>query len=150
MDLNGEVTPTYTFPGFPTTVYEFLYGKPDGTAPPIEGSYPHAVVKGLFNGAENLNVTTHAVNQSKKGPFSRWRHQRAKAGSATIDDIVRETEAGKGLVDDGHWERITKAVVSVWDELEQRKEEIRAARAREHAEAVLKQMHLMMEGMALT
>ena len=108
------------------------------------------VVKGLFNGAENLNVTTHAVNQSKKGPFSRWRHQRAKAGSATIDDIVRETEAGKGLVDDGHWERITKAVVSVWDELEQRKEEIRAARAREHAEAVLKQMHLMMEGMALT
>ena len=49
MDLNGEVTPTYTFPGFPTTVYEFLYGKPDGTAPPIEGSYPHAVVKGLFN-----------------------------------------------------------------------------------------------------
>ena len=31
-----------------TPLYEFLNGKPDGTAPPIEGSYPHAVVKGLF------------------------------------------------------------------------------------------------------
>ena len=105
------------------------------------------VARHLFNGAENLNVTTHAVNQNKKGPFTRWRNQRAKDGRATMDELVRETAGGKGLVDEGHWARITRSVVAVWDELDQRKEHIRAARAREHADAVLRSMHFMMEKM---
>ena len=36
---------------FPEGVYEALYGKPAGTAPPTEGYYPHAYTKGLFTSA---------------------------------------------------------------------------------------------------
>jgi hypothetical protein len=109
-----------------------------------------AATRALFNGAENLNVTTHAVNQTKKGPFSRWRHQRERAGRASLADLVRETAGGKKLVDEGHWARITTAVVAVWDELDERKEQIRAARPREHTDAVLRHMHAMMGEMELT
>jgi hypothetical protein len=49
-DLNGNVDPSYTFPGFPETLYELFYNKPDGTEPPTEGHYPHAFVKGQFAG----------------------------------------------------------------------------------------------------
>ena len=108
------------------------------------------VAKNLFNGVENLNVTTHAVNQSKKGPFTRWRHQRAKERNVSLDDLVRETDGGKSLVDQGHWARISRSVVEVWDELEQRKDLIRAKREREHAHAILREMQKMMDSMKLT
>ena len=109
-----------------------------------------SVVRGLFNGAENLNVTTCTVNQAKKGPITRWRNQRGSDGvTPKIDDLVRNEPSGRALVDDGHWERITSSIVKVFDELEGRKEQIRAARPREHADAILTQMHMMMEGMGL-
>ena len=108
------------------------------------------MARGLFNGAENLNVTTLTVNQAKKGPITRWRNQKGSdGGTQTLDDLVRVESSGRALVDDGHWERITSSIVKVYDELEDRKEQVRAARPREHADAMLRQMHMMMEGMGL-
>jgi hypothetical protein len=48
-----------------------------------------------------------------------------------------------------HWARITASVVDVWDELDERKEQIRAARPREHTDAVLQHMLAMMQEMGL-
>ena len=64
-DMEGDLNGTgYAFPGFPTTLYELLYGKEEGTAPPTEGSYPHAVVKGLFTNEGVVDTAQAALLSS--------------------------------------------------------------------------------------
>ncbi len=106
-------------------------------------------VESVFNSVSNLNVTSGEINQSKKGPFTRWRHKVEKGQRCTLEEIVHEQPPGS-LVDEGHWARIEGAVVARWDELSELKERLRAKRSREHVGEVLGQMHVMMERMGLT
>ena len=59
-DLNGDGY------AFPTTLYELLYGKEEGTAPPTEGAYPHAVVKGLFTNEGVVDTAQAALLSSRR------------------------------------------------------------------------------------
>ena len=55
----------------------------------------------VMNGVENLNVTTHEVNQKKKGPYSRWihRHKDGNTQGKSLEEHARES--CPGLVDSG-------------------------------------------------
>ena len=56
---------------FPETMYEYFYGLTDGTAPPVKGSYPHAMVKGLF-GSDGFVDTSKDGECSKMDSAMQW------------------------------------------------------------------------------
>lgn len=101
----------------------------------------------VMNGVENLNVTTHEVNQKKKGPYSRWihRHKDGNTQGKSLEEHARES--CPGLVDSGVWANITCGVVKVWDELDGVKGDILNPRQREHMSKILEEMKTLMAKM---
>ena len=74
----------------------------------------------IVNDPLNLNVTTHTINQRKKGPFTRWKHSYEADRPRDLDDCVRDSQSGRQLLEDGHWNNIERAVVVTYDEMEKR------------------------------
>ncbi len=106
-------------------------------------------LRAMFNNVSNLNVTTHFVNQKKKGPFEKWCHDKKAGGSSrTLEDILPSSKA-KVLRDDGTWDRIEKSMVKVYDELEEDTKSIRAAAQRAHAERILEEVKTMISQMGI-
>jgi len=101
----------------------------------------------VMNGVENLNVTTHEVNQKKKGPYSRWihRHKDGNTHDKSLEEHARES--CPGLVDSGVWANITSGVVKVWDELDGVKDDIRHHGQRDHMSKILEEMKTLMAKM---
>lgn len=98
-------------------------------------------LKTLFNSVENLNVTTHYVNQKKKGPFTKWLHATEHGMTKSIEDCLSESKA-LDLRDDGTWANIEKAVVLSWDELQTEcRTMIRDEGMRRHAKRVLDELN---------
>ena len=88
-----------------------------GDLPAFRTRGAQTALKSLFNGVENLNVTTHAVNQAKKGPFSRWLHKYNEGSKGkSVEEHARES--CPELVDSGVWSNISQSAVKVWDELD--------------------------------
>jgi len=100
-------------------------------------------LKNMVNGTTNLNITTRNVNQKKKGPFTTW----LKDQSTELDDIVRSSDAGKYLVDEGHWSRITNSIVKTYNDMVKETNNIRDDAAKRHTERVLNSLSDMMDKM---
>lgn len=106
-------------------------------------------LRAMFNNVSNLNVTTQFVNQKKKGPFETWiNNKKAGRSNKTIEDILPESKA-KVLTDDGTWTNIEKAMVKVYDELEEDAKDFRAEAQRAHAERILEEIKNMMSQMGI-
>jgi len=106
-------------------------------------------LRAIFNNVSNLNVTTNFVNQKKKGPFETWiNNKKAGRSNRTIEDILPDSKA-KVLVDDGTWSNIEKAMVKVYDELEEDAKDFRAEAQRAHAERILEEIKNMMSQMGI-
>ena len=106
----------------------------------------------IVNSTKNLNVTTHEVNQHKKGPFMTFQHRyRAGSGDTVFEDIVGASPAGRALRDAGHMARITGAVVAVHGELTAEAFRIAPANraARLHAGSVVEELGRMLERMGI-
>tara|TARA_B100000575_G_scaffold86594_1_gene68531 strand:+ start:1708 stop:2295 length:588 start_codon:yes stop_codon:yes gene_type:complete len=60
------------------------------------------LLRGGFNGMDNLNVTSSKINQGKRGPFTaavnRW--QSGKLRTVSVEQLARQGR-GKWMVDDG-------------------------------------------------
>ena len=80
---------------------DFANAKVSIDAPAFRTRGSQAAIPALFNNVENLNVTSHAVNQRKKGPFTQWLHRNASGVSVTLEDILPDS-AAKELLDDGY------------------------------------------------
>jgi len=102
----------------------------------------------LVNSQHNLNVTTHEVNQAKKGPFMRFLNQVDK-GQPTqpIEETARES--CPDLVDNGNWARIQSSIVQIYDELEAEKAELRDVPVQNHVDSLLGEIHQLMGQMDL-
>lgn len=68
------------------------------------------------NGTCNLNVTSSAVNQAKRGPFSAAMRRMAedRLRDVTVEQLARQGRA-RWLVDSGAWARIEREVVRSYD-----------------------------------
>jgi hypothetical protein len=53
------------------------------------------------------------VNQNKKVPFTKW----LATGTGSLADIVRGTEAGRILTDEGCWANIEASVVQAYEDI---------------------------------
>ena len=102
----------------------------------------------FVNSQYNLNVTTHDINQAKKGPFMRFLNQVAK-GQPTQPLEESARESCPDLVDDGHWARIQSSIVRVYGELEQEKAEIRDLPVQNHVDSLLGEIHQLMGQMEI-
>ena len=102
------------------------------------------VIKSFVNSEYNLNVTTCDVNQKKKGPFTRW----LKGDQSTT---LEELPGGlpRGLVDAGYWANIEKSVVLTYNEMEEKKGNLRDARSRDYTEELVDEMNKMMTRMGV-
>ncbi len=77
------------------------------------------VLISMFNNVTNLNVTTHYVNQKKKGPFESFINDVKRGGSVRkIEDILCKSRA-RVLTQDGTWNRIEESIVNVYDDMEE-------------------------------
>ena len=105
------------------------------------------ILRIVMNGVQNLNVTTHEVNQKRKGPYSRWihRHEDGNTQGKSLEEHARES--CPGLVDSGVWANITGGVVKVWDKLNGVKEDIRDARQLDLMSKILEEMTSLMAKM---
>ena len=123
-------------------------GESMGSAYRTRGSQDH--LRALFNNVSNLNVTTHEVNQKKKGPFTIWVHEKkALGGSARqLEDILSDSKA-RSLRDDGTWARITSSMVLAHGELEVDVGNIRAKAQQDQASNILEELKDMMSQMGI-
>ena len=96
-------------------------------------------LKKMVNSRVNLNVTTHEVNQAKKGPFSQWLHRRQKGESLILEDV----HLPRRLVDSGTWARVERSVVNTYKDLEE------AAGDHAYSQAVLEEMNVMLDAMRI-
>ena len=85
----------------------------------FEGTPPAGAtrsVKAAVNDVINLNVTTDAINQAKKGPFTSFLHRLdTSARSLSVSQYARTS--CPVLVDRGVWARIEKSVVEAHDRI---------------------------------
>ena len=74
------------------------------------------MMRGAFNGLDNLNVTSARTNQSKKGPFTAAinRLSNDRLRNVSIEQLARQGRA-RWLVDNGDWIRIESTVVAAFD-----------------------------------
>ena len=81
-------------------------------------------IQKFINGVPNLNVTTHAINQSKKGPFTRFLklvvsdgdHPWNYGNEESMEDLARSgAPSVRRLVDDGVWANIEKEILASHD-----------------------------------
>ncbi len=90
----------------------------------FEGAPPAGAtrsIKAAVNDIINLNVTTDAINQAKKGPFTSFLHRLdTPARSVSISQYARTS--CPDLVDRGVWARIEKSVVEAHDRIATRLE----------------------------
>ena len=103
-------------------------------------------LKRVVNGVHNLNVTTHTVNQAKKGPFSKFQHHYATgSGAMRLDDLVSASSSQNVLKlrDDGTWARIERAVVDVHGELAREAARITAKNRRLYVQRVVAELGTM-------
>ena len=83
-----------------------------------------AVAK-FVNDVGNLNVTSHIVNQKKKGPFMRWKkrldesrlRQRPLIEAIELSARADESREMRKMIDNGTWSRICGTIVTTFDYL---------------------------------
>ena len=71
-------------------------------------------LKVIANNVSNLNVTTHKINQAKKGPFTIWRNRYTRRRPITLDKAIGLTSSRYGkttMKKEGIWSNIKKEVV---------------------------------------
>ena len=97
--------------------YVLAYGTVGANAASMAATQAHAELVDVLNGVTNLNVTTKAINQAKKGPFTRAlnRLNSDSLRDLTLEQFARTGRTTKPLVDDGTWARIEGAIVTTWD-----------------------------------
>lgn len=69
-----------------------------------------SAVKGAVNCETNLNVTSSAINQAKRGPFTSFLHRLDERRSLPVAQFARTS--CPALVEDGTWARIEANVVT--------------------------------------
>ena len=74
------------------------------------------MMRGAFNGLDNLNVTSAKINQAKKGPVTAALNRLGNDSLRTvsIEQLARQGRA-RWLVDRGDWTRIESTVVAAFD-----------------------------------
>ena len=85
----------------------------------FEGAPPAGAtrsIKAAVNDVINLNVTTDAINQAKKGPFTSFLH-RLDTSARTVSISQYARTSCPDLVDRGVWARIEKSVVDAHDRI---------------------------------
>ena len=90
----------------------------------FEGAPPAGAtraIKAAVNDVINLNVTTDAINQAKKGPFTSFLH-RLDTSARTVSISQYARTSCPDLVDRGVWARIEKSVVEAHDRIATRLE----------------------------
>ena len=107
-------------------------------------------LKSIVNSELNLNVTTHQVNQAKKGPFMRmvnlYKSRDGYRGAPSFEDM---NCVPRKLVDDGHWARIESAMVVSYEQMERQTSDLRDDAQRRLAERVMKHVHGMIGQMGI-
>ena len=103
-------------------------------------------LKRVVNSVRNLNVTTHKVNQAKRGPITKFKNHFADgSGTLVLDDLVSaSSQNARDLRDDGTWARITGAIVAVHGELTEEAARIANRAARDHATRFLGELSVML------
>ena len=76
----------------------------------------HELLRDALNDVSNLNVTTLAINQAKRGPFTAAvnRLRSDSLRDVTLEQLARQGKA-RALVDDGTWARVQRAVVASYE-----------------------------------
>jgi hypothetical protein len=78
-------------------------------------------MRDVINSSENLNVTSRAINQAKKGPFTaalnRLRKRDGSLREVSVEQLARSGRA-RWLVDSGVWSNIEKEIVESYDQVE--------------------------------
>ena len=106
----------------------------------------------IVNDPLNLNVTTHTINQRKKGPFTRWKHSYEADRPRDLDDCVSESQPGRQLRDDGYWANIERAVVVTYDEMVKRAalDQAQKSVGVEARAAWLEELNVLMDKMSIS
>lgn len=91
------------------------------------------MLRNAVNHVDNLNVTTKAINQAKRGPFSAavGRLTSDKLRVLPLEQLARQGRA-TALVDDGTWANIEGAVVLAYDVSECKLKDTPALRGAQH------------------
>ena len=107
-------------------------------------------LKQIVNSERNLNVTTHVVNQAKKGPFMRvvneYKFRGGYQGSPSLEDLRC---IPRHLQESGHWARIEVAMVVSYEALDRHADDLRDDAARRLVKRVTSQMQGMIEQMGI-
>ena len=109
----------------------------------------------LLNSTSNLNCTTMSINQAKKGPITRWLHDyqdacgSSGAMSGSLSTSARESVAGRKLIDQGVWSGVERGIVNVFDELNDRVENMDQSPASKYLLAYTAELELAIAGMQL-
>jgi hypothetical protein len=107
-------------------------------------------LKNIINSELNLNVTTHEVNQAKKGPFMQvvnlYKKRGGYEGGPTLEDM---NCVPRQLVDEGHWARIKGAMVESYEAMEQQTDDLRDDAQKLLAKRVIEHVHRMMDQMGI-
>ena len=76
-------------------------------------------LKVIANHVSNLNVTTHEINQSKKGPFTIWRNRYSEKTPISLDEAIDLTSSPylKTMKGERYWDNIKKEVVITYDQM---------------------------------
>lgn len=89
-------------------------------------------MRDVINSSENLNVTSRAINQAKKGPFTaalnRLRKRDGSLREVSVEQLARSGRA-RWLVDSGVWCNIEKEIVESYDQVEKTLSNQRLTRA---------------------
>eukprot|EP00041_Stephanoeca_diplocostata_P008873 m.132928 g.132928 ORF g.132928 m.132928 type:complete len:269 (-) comp17514_c0_seq2:442-1248(-) len=104
----------------------------------------------VVNDVGNLNVTSHLVNQKKKGPFMRFCNSERKIDSGMqclrhqkIRDCIRLSAAAdtsrhsemQKMIDNGTWDNIEHAVARAYDDMRDQAQQVLGSRAGDRAKA---------------
>ena len=107
-------------------------------------------MKNIVNSELNLNVTTHEVNQAKKGPFMQvvnlYKNRGGYEGGPTLEDM---NCVPRQLVDAGYWTNIKGAMVESYEAMERQTDDLRNHAQKALAKRVMEHVHRMMDQMGI-
>ena len=107
-------------------------------------------LKNIVNSELNLNVTTHEVNQAKKGPFMQvvnlYKNRGGYEGGPTLEDM---NCVPRQLVDAGYWTNIKGAMVKSYEAMERQTDDLRNHAQKALVKRVMEHVHGMMDQMGI-
>ncbi len=113
-------------------------------------------LKNAANGLTNLNVTTHDINQTKRGPFTAWKNR--YYGTTTRDLRTRPLQefiristgaSNDSMKKNKQWDNITKQMVLTYEEWSDHNTENTTSSLKTAMEHYLDELHTCFEAMKI-